>query len=279
MPNIIDSSFESATNGQRLSFAADIDFMQYGIRDGDAAIIRGLLGSAYDPSTSYILAGCVKSSSAGTTSITEGLIFGVSKAIGGMAARTYIYSVVAQSFPDPAGADVVVGAVTPYSQAYADPTPFIDIVTSTVTTQDVHNEYRIVWSTGASGSGDVDFDDLVPCKEGWKNLVPTGTDWGPPAGVQSWKYKRDLFAGLVHVQGQVITTGTSAAQVIATLPAGYRPWSGIYRSNVIIDIAGPTTTAVTSVVTNAGDIGFAITAEIPTTTGILANFSFTFPIS
>lgn len=272
MPNIIDSTFETSTNGQTFRFGADVDFLQYGIRDGDASILESLI-TGYDSSKNYSLKGLVASSSAGTTTITEGYVYGVNKALGGMIARRYIYAAVGQSFPDPSGSDVIVGTITPYSQAYADPTEFYDITTLTTTTQNVHNEYRIVWSTGPSGSGDFDYDDIVPCKENWAILTPTGTQW-TGSGLF---YKRDLLTNTGYLYGVVSTSGTTPAATIAVLPSGYRPAKTIIGTGMK-SFSG-TNTGFLAGVADTGDVLFAIPSEVPSVTGTTAYFSLSFPLT
>ena len=272
MPNIIDSSFQSTTNGQKFSFKADIDFLQYGIRDGDASILESLI-TGYDSSKNYSLKGLVASSSAGTTTITEGYVYGVNKALGGMIARRYIYSAVGQSFPDPVGTDVIIGTVTPYSQAYADPTEFYDITTLTTTTQNVHNEYRIVWSTGPSGSGDFDFDDMVGCVGLW-NSVPAASGWSGTA----LRYQRNLFTGMVHLYGTLVTTSITPSATIGTLPAGFRPTYAQSGTATIIS-SGVYSTIPLGVDNVTGNILIPNSSDVPTTIGDAIYLSISFPIS
>ena len=267
MPSLINSNFQTATNGQQFSFKGDVDFLQYFIRDGDTSILQSLI-TAYDDTKDYALRGLDKTVVGGNTTISEGHVFGISKAFGSMEARTYIYYAIAQTFPNPTGSDVIIGTVTPYSQAYADPTNFYDISTLTTTTQNVHNEYRIVWSTGASGSGDLDFDDLVVCKENRITLTPTGADWGAVGG-GNFFYKRDLFTNLVNVSGSVVTTGTGAASVVAVLPTGYRPYTGLYYGSAVLVNGGTTTMVTITISGSTGEIGFPIASQVPTTSGVV----------
>lgn len=272
MPNIIDSSFQSTTNGQQFSFKGDIDFLQYGIRDGDASILESLI-AGYDNTKNYSLSGLLMSSSAGNTTITAGYVYGVNKALGGMIARRYIYAAVSQTFPDPTGSDVIIGTVTPYSQAYADPTNFYDIATLTTTTENVHNEYRIVWSTGPSGSGDLNYSDIVGTRSLWNVVSPLGSGW---FGV-ALRYKRDLYSGMVHVYGGALTTTTSPAQIIGAVPVGYRP---TYATSCLIFVTtgGVTTPKSGYIEVSTGNIGFVNAADVPTTSGDTIYISVSFPI-
>lgn len=156
--NIIDSSFETNTtlgSGQPFDAVADIDFMQYGIRDGIAGVSESMIGEFYDPAETYILKGCQKTSDGTTTTIAPGYILGISKALGGMVARTYLYTCAGMSFLDPSGGDVVVGKVQGFPSA-TDPITFTDGGVHTI-----HQEYRVVFGAGASGSQDVDYSDLI----------------------------------------------------------------------------------------------------------------------
>lgn len=267
MPNIIDSSHESATDGQRFSFRADFDFTQYGIRDGDAAIIESILGASFNPSTNYILKGCVKTSSAGTTNITAGYIFGVSKALGGMIARTYVYTVAAQSFPDPTGSDVVVGTVTPFSQSYADPTEFVDLTTNLITTHNVHNEYRIVWSAGPSGSGDLDFDDLVSILP-QPVAVTNGAGWNTSIVF----VKKSLLTTTLELTGTAATTSASPDQTIATLPVGYRPISSTLVPAVKLT-SGVAAIIPVIIDSLSGNITIANAGDVPAASGVGVSIS------
>ena len=271
MPNIIDSSSESATNGQQFNFKGDIDFLQYGIRDGDASILESLIAS-YDSSKNYALVGLNSSSSGGNTTIAAGYVYGVNKALGGLIARRFIYSAIQQTFPDPTGGDVIIGTVTPYSQAYADPTNFYDITTLTTTTNNVHNEYRIVWSTGPSGSGDFDYTDMVSARSTW-NSVAASSGWTGSA----LRYKRDLFTGLVHLYGGLTTTSVTPSATLGTLPTGFRPTYDTVCSITVFN-SGTYTTYPAIIVASTGNITFLNAADVQTTIGDIATISFTFPI-
>jgi hypothetical protein len=259
--NLIDNQHASTTSGQPWTPVQDIDFLQYGIRDVSAAIIESLIGSAYDPATSYIIKGCVKSSSAGTTSITAGYIFGIAKALGSMVARTYLYTVAAQSFPDPAGLDVVVANVTAFNPVY-DPVTFSDGATHSI-----HNEWRVVFSTGASGSGDVDFDDLVVVNVPRTVIPATGTDWG--LNTPNPRYEKD-YTGTVRLSGAFKALSTTPSADFGIIPIGYRPTQNyIFTGVVLLGTALTFSVVAISVSASTGVMSFANTSDIPNETNSL----------
>lgn len=157
MPNFIYSQHESTTVGQPFNAEVDVNHMQYALRDNTAIIAESIIGVGYDDTKTYILKGCKISSSGGTTTIAPGYVFGIKKAYGGMVTRTYAYFHPGSSFADPGGGDVVVCKTTETFIA-TDPTLFTD-----TTTHYIHAVINVAFSAGASGSGDVDYSDLVPC--------------------------------------------------------------------------------------------------------------------
>lgn len=155
MPDIINSIFQTSTVGQPFDFQADMDFVMYGRRDETALIIESLLGANYDNTKTYILKGCDVSSDGTTTTVTPGYIFGINKVWGNLVARTYAYFHPGSSFPDPTGSDVVV-CTTTVTYPAGDPITFTDS-----STHNVHMIINVTFSAGASGSGDVDYSDLL----------------------------------------------------------------------------------------------------------------------
>lgn len=151
--NLIDNQFNSF--GQPWITSQDVDFMQYGIRDMGDNIIQTILGNNFNPLKTYILKGCEVSSDGTDTTITSGVIIGISKALGSMVARTYIYSCAGMTFPDPTGGDVIVAEVKAFNPVY-DPVMFADTIP-----RSIHNEWRVVFSAGAPASKDIDHADMV----------------------------------------------------------------------------------------------------------------------
>lgn len=214
MPNNVDSTFQTsaaAGSGQPFSFKGDMDLVFYGIRDVAAGIIESIIGGSYDASLSYVLKGCIKTSTGGTTSITGGYIFGVSKAIGGLVTETQLYNVAPQSFADPAGGDVVV------CKAQAFYTPANPAIFADGGSHNVRAEWRIVFSAGASGSGDVDFTDLVGFSQGFTALS-AGSGWTSVGA----KYRKDLF-DKVSIDGGFIISSGPPSPTVTTIPVGFRP--------------------------------------------------------
>jgi len=96
--------FSLASHGQPWSANAAL-WNQTGLGDQSSAAVIALIGDSYSNSTIYVLYGCVLTSSAGTTSVTSGMLF-----YGGV-----FYSMSASSYADPSGGNVnVINIVTTY---------------------------------------------------------------------------------------------------------------------------------------------------------------------
>ena len=104
----------------------------------------------------------------------------------------------------------------------ADPVTFSD-----GTTHNVHAESTIVWSAGASGSGDFDYDDLVFYNDKWHNIGATGEpifkggtsqNAGTNASIVAFrKDSRNLYLkGVLRVPNTVGINTT-----VFTMPTGY----------------------------------------------------------
>lgn len=102
------------------------------------------IGISYDVSAFYVIKGCHKSISGPNTTISAGSIFkdGV------------VYLVSSVTFPNPVGPNVIIGTLTTtqFTATNADPVLFTDGIS-----RNVHNITKVVFSTGVSGSGSVDF--------------------------------------------------------------------------------------------------------------------------
>lgn len=261
MPDIINSSFQSTTVGQPFSFKKDMDFVMYGRRDETALIIESLLGANYDPAKTYILKGCEMSSDGTTTTITPGYIFGINKAYGNLIARTYAYFHPGSSFLDPVGPAVVVCNTT-ITYPVGDPITFTDS-----STHNVHMVINVAFSAGASGSGDVDFSDLLKLVANWTALPALGAGWIVPGGGGEFPlYKRNAINNDVQLAGIVVSNSTTPAQTFATLPTGYRPPVTIYRTASCYRSGPDTFDQVTLKIESSGDISFYTAGDVPAAT-------------
>lgn len=113
-----------------------------------AATIKAAIGPLYDPAKYYVMYGCIATGTdPGARTISAGAVF----------FNGEIYLVDAVS-PTTTGVQVLVGkaTITYFTDATADPVQFTD-----GTNRSVHQIRKIVFSNGASGSGDVDFDDMI----------------------------------------------------------------------------------------------------------------------
>lgn len=122
--------------------------LQKAYKEALDALSKSLIGNNYSASTFYVLYGCVGTgTNPGARTISAGAIF----------YNGEIYLVPAASFTT-TGSDVAVGTITVtsnYTDYSVDPQ-----VTPNGNTVEVHKIRTIVFSAGASGSGDVNFTAL-----------------------------------------------------------------------------------------------------------------------
>lgn len=259
MPNLIDSSYQTTTVGQRFSFKADIDWIQYWIMGDVENIIQSILGVNFNPANSYILSGCNVTSVAGVTTVSAGLIFGVSKAYGGLVARNYLYYHEESSFPDPTGGDVIVLNTNIVPSSF-DPTPFSD-----ASTHDVHLGVTLQSSAGVSGSGDIDYLSLKKLVPDW--IEPStgfGTNWtNAGSSSNSFKYKKNPLLGKVDLTGVIVCTGASPSQTVFTLPVGYRPATNIFIPVSRYDVTTNTFSTITVSIGTGGIISIYSSSDLP----------------
>jgi hypothetical protein len=111
------------------------------------AIVKGSIGGSYDPAKYYVLYGCENSTTAPIYTVSAGAIF----------FNGEVYLVDAFTFTS-SGSDVAVGTITTtfFSGANADPITFTDSVA-----RNVLQIRKVAFASAVSGSGDVDFGDLV----------------------------------------------------------------------------------------------------------------------
>lgn len=182
------------------------------------AVSRALVGEGYDPAEFYILYGCENSDTAPDYIISAGAIFHNGE----------IYLVSAATFT---AAGTAVGTITEtnFTDAIADPVTFTDGVA-----RNVHLIRKIVFADGVSGSGDVDFADLLPLVAAPDTWHEVG-DVGEPAFENGWvnadvslnqlRFKKFEDNTLMILGVLDVTTVGSAPTIyqIFTLPVGWRP--------------------------------------------------------
>ena len=190
-----------------------IDWIKTGEQENNSAIVNAL---TYNNPPAYLaLYGCTSTVVGSTYTIAAGAIVE-----GGTISITNTTSTVTVG-----AGQVLIGTIsTIYPEVgYADPVTFSD-----GTTHNVHAQTTIVWSSGASGSGDFDYNNLV-FYNGAEATYDTDV-----------KYSK--IQGTVKIQG-IIGTGyasvSSAAGTTAfTLPVGYRPTSNKTGRFVYYDLVG-----------------------------------------
>lgn len=249
----INNSFDSF--GQPWIAHQDIDFIQDGVRDISAFLIESLIGNSFNPALSYIIKGCVLSSAAGNTTISAGYIFGVAKALGSATAKTYLYKVDSVTFADPAGPNVVIGTVTP-SYAIFDP-----VVFANGSSQNIHAEYKIVFSAGISGSADIDFSSLLDVANP-KDLASYAAGWTPGLSVSVFDApKCTLSMKRVQLHGGIVSTGVPPGISIANIPAQFIP---AHRRDFIVPYyTSSAYTFINVFIDTGGLIAMANAADIP----------------
>jgi hypothetical protein len=111
------------------------------------AIVKGSIGGSYDPAKYYVLYGCVNSTTSPIYTVSAGAVF----------YNGEVYLVDAFTFTS-TGGNVAIGTITTtfFSGTNADPITFTDSVA-----RNVLQVRKVVFTSGASGSGDVNFSSLI----------------------------------------------------------------------------------------------------------------------
>lgn len=155
-----------------------LDHIQAAYKEGMDAIAKAFinfLGIAYNASNFYILHGCANSGTGSDYNISAGAIF----------YNGEIYLVDATTFTA-AGGETCVGIITTtyFAADEADPVTFTDGIL-----RNVHEIRKIVFASGVSGSGDVDFADLVYSNtNSGSGTVTTGTFTEGTATIDTFDY-------------------------------------------------------------------------------------------
>lgn len=138
-----------------------LDHIQEAIKETIANLVKQTVGSL-SSTDYYIVHGCIKTGAVSPFDITAGAIY--------QGGEIYETSAVA-ALAVPVG-QTIVGTITETFRT-GDPVTYRDGQQF-----NSHSIKKIVWTAGASGSADVDFDDLVDAFNGgaWKELVLTSSE-------------------------------------------------------------------------------------------------------
>jgi hypothetical protein len=174
----------------------------------DAADNTGLVAalSNNNAPTKYCLQGAVLSGT-GPYNITQGYVI-----ISGQ-----IYSTSAITSLSVGAGQVIVGTIT---SAYPLVGTFDPVTFSDGVTHNVHEFNYIVWSAGASGSGDIDFSELTYLRSQW--IEPTLSAGFTTLSTNKFAYKVDYVNNRIWFKGAVTRTSSVSINVF-TLPASLYP--------------------------------------------------------
>ena len=209
----IDTSLITPTSG--LPFrGVSLDHLKKGDEDATNAFCKNMIGPSFDPLKKYVISGCINSTPSGPAfTISSGFIF-----YSGL-----LFIVDATTFT-PAMGETAVCVLNNIYDPIADPTVFTD-----GSSNNVHVIRKIKIQSGVSGSGLVDFNDLIRAGEIKRRIVG---DPGEPVFQNSWQnffitYDRLSFAydaqkRIVYFSGVIIKSlydGNS--ELIFQLPMDY----------------------------------------------------------
>jgi hypothetical protein len=189
-----------------------IDWIKTGEEENNSAIVNAL---TYNNPPAYLaLYGCTSTVVGSTYTIAAGAIVE-----GGTISITNTTSTVTV-----AAGQVLIGTIsTIYPEVgYADPVTFSD-----GTTHNVHAQTTIVWSSGASGSGDFNYSDLVFINDKWHNIGATGEPifkggTSQYAGTNNSVVAFRKDSRNLYLKGALRVPNTAGiATTIFTMPAGY----------------------------------------------------------
>lgn len=217
--------------------------LQKAYKEALDAIVQSLIGNGYDNTKYYILHGCVATGTdPGARTISAGAIFYDGE----------IYLVPAASFTT-TGADVPVGNIT---VTYNTTDYSVDPQTTPGGTPvSVHAIRTIVFTAGASGSGDVDFDDLLGYIQQDCSIDISSTITVHASLTASTKVVKKYSDGTISVNILATYSGTIAAgeTILSGLPfpaaASVKPVIGLL-TNVTPTYTYPTLHFVGSTIIN-----------------------------
>jgi hypothetical protein len=237
------TSYVSTGVGQPIK-SGSLEHIQNAYTEAIEATVKGIIGDGYDATKYYVLNGLVNTGTYPNYNVTAGAIF--------YNGEIFLVDAFALSVTSP---NVAVGTITTsfVSAPTYDPVEFTDGVD-----RNVHQVKTIVFGEDTSGSGNVDFEDLIYFMNGAKHFVG---ETGEPAFLHSWaNYASNVALYFQKVGSNIILSGrigsgafTGNGSIIFTLPAEYRP-----QRVVVIPIA-------MDYINTNGFYGVAVLAIAPST--------------
>ena len=212
----IDTSSITPIAGMPLK-SGGLDHLQSAYQEGIQQMAIPIIGKQYNTTNYFIMQGCKNTGSGSNYIISAGSIYH----------NNEWFLVDAATFTAGVG-QTAVGTITTtfFTSPNADPTTFTDGVP-----HNVNVIRKIVFAAGVSGSGDVDFANLVPVGLGIKHYIGTT---GEPAFLNGWVNKfpplyDDLFfrknwsTNEIIIGGGISKIWDGSLQSIFILPINYRP--------------------------------------------------------
>lgn len=179
--------------------------LQAAYTEGLTEIVKSLIGSGYSASSVYVLNGCVNSGSGSSYVISAGSVF----------YNGEIYLVDAVSFTASGGQTAVGTIVKTQYSVNADPVTFTD-----GSPKNVHDIYKLVFASGVSSSGLVDFSGLTTYSyaDNYQNISNSITLGAGFSGIQKLVFK--YYDGTIQVICELgySTNIAVGAVVISGLP-------------------------------------------------------------
>ena len=168
-----------------------LDHLKKGDEDATNAFCKNMIGPSFDPLKKYVISGCINSTPAGPAfTITSGFIFH----------SGFLFIVDATTFT-PAMGETAVCVLNNIYEPLADPTTFTD-----GSNHSVHVIRKIKIQSGVSGSGLVDFNDLIRAGEIKRRIVG---DPGEPVFQNGWasstsdklSFGLDIQKNILYISG------------------------------------------------------------------------------
>jgi len=211
----IDTSSITPIAGMPLK-SGGLDHLQSAYQEGIQQMAIPIIGQQYNTTDYFIMQGCKNTGSGSNYIISAGSIYH----------NNEWFLVDAATFTAGVG-QTAVGTITTtfFTSANADPTTFTDGVA-----HNVNVIRKIVFSSGVSGSGDVDFNALKIT--GWGNRHFVG-DTGEPGFLNSWgnelgwtplSFRKNFSTNEVFIEGAIEkATWNGSPNNLFVITSGYSP--------------------------------------------------------
>lgn len=152
---ILDTTDISDTVGMPVK-GGTLVFLQDAYKEALLALAKNLIGPNYSDAIGYILFGCINSATPLDYNISAGAIF----------YNGEVFLVDAVTFTAAGGEVAVASISTDFFTDNADPVEFTD-----GGPRNVHQIRKIAFASGASGSGEFDFADMLQTRIGIKTII------------------------------------------------------------------------------------------------------------